>query len=507
VFLGGFGFGGGPAGVGPAQTTVPGEENRAATGILTSIDPALRDADGAHTRAIAFSDGQHPFLLADIEVQGWFTAYKTAGVGIVDMRKQVAHDLGDVDGQHVFVQSDHTHGGADALGVWGGVPTSFLRYMAHQTVTALERAYVNRRPGRLFYGSADGADLLTNQFSRDPANQSQDSDVRVLQARDDRGRPFATLLNFSAHSTMLGERNTKLTGDWPQAANAVMERRFGGRAITVVGTLGRTQPSRDRAQAACPAGGDATPAIAFCRIERYGEQVVDRAAQALSHATEIAGPPRVDARSYLITDPSSNALILGGDVAGGPLGIPLQRSLSPPWLTGNVLGTVTGTARVGDVLLSSVPGEIYPQIALKVADTVTGIRHGGHDQDGFMTAGLSNDQLGYLIAPFEAYPQPIERSLFSDALTADVISRCAQSPSQSTCPSPQPVANDNYLFNVSHTIGERVTCSLLRGADDVLRPAAGGFRASYDRCLLFPNDAALAPGSDLSLSDSSGTGP
>ena len=40
-----------------------------------------------------------------------------------------------------------------------------------------------------------------------------------------------------------------------------------------------------------------------------------------------------------------------------------MRSLSPPWLTANVVGTVTSTARIGDVLLSSVPGEMYPQIA------------------------------------------------------------------------------------------------------------------------------------------------
>ena len=29
---------------------------------------------------------------------------------------------------------------------------------------------------------------------------AKDSDVRVLQARNNRGRPFATLLNFSAHT-------------------------------------------------------------------------------------------------------------------------------------------------------------------------------------------------------------------------------------------------------------------------------------------------------------------
>ena len=40
--------------------------------------------------------------------------------------------------------------------------------------------------------------------------------MRVLQARDADGDPFVTLLNFSAHSTVLGSGNTKVSGDWPQ---------------------------------------------------------------------------------------------------------------------------------------------------------------------------------------------------------------------------------------------------------------------------------------------------
>jgi hypothetical protein len=490
VYLGGYGFAGGPIGAGPVQAPGP-IAGRPATGILASTDGKLRDADGAHVRALAISDGAHPLLLADMELQGWFVADKLPGVGIVDMRRQVAHDLG-ISAQQVFIQSDHSHGGADAIGVWGGVPDGFLRYMARQTVTALERAYVGRRPARLLYGSADGAKLLNNQFSRDPANQAMDTGVRVLQARDARGRAVATLLNFSAHGTVLGSDNAKLTGDWPQAANALLERRFGGRAMTIVGTLGRTQPVRDPAQKACP-GTDAKPAVAFCRIDHYGREVVARAGQALAHAKPLRGHPQVAARSYLITDPSSNAVVLGGDAAGGPLGIPIMRSTAPPWLTGDVLGTVTGSARVGNVLLSAVPGEIYPQIALKVAGTVKGIRPGG-----FMTMGLANDQLGYLIAPLEAYPDPVEQSLFSQPLSADVIGACLAAPGTDTCPTPDPVGNDNYLFNVSHTIGERVTCALLRGADDLLHPGRTTFRDAYDRCGLFPDDAARAPGADVS---------
>ena len=127
-----------------------------------------------------------------------------------------------------------------------------------------------------------------------------------------------------------------------------------------------------------------------------------------------------------------------------------------------MLGTVTASARIGDVLLSSIPGEAYPQIALEVADRVK-VR-------GHMTAGLAQDQLGYLIAPYQAYPEPIRRSFFNQR--GDEVS---------------PIDNDNYFFNVSHTMGERVTCSLLRGAGEVfgrgtsLRDARGGLHPVRER--------------------------
>ena len=121
-----------------------------------------------------------------------------------------------------------------------------------------------------------------------------------------------------------------------------------------------------------------------------------------------------------------------------------------------------------------MPGEGYPQIPLKVRDLVQHLR-------GYMTAGLANDQLGYLIYPYTAYPEPIRRSFFDQQ--GDQVS---------------PIDNDNYFFNVSHTMGERVTCSLLRGAGELFGRGSAP-RDAYDRCAPFANDAALPPGEDTSF--------
>src|SRR4051794_19191251 len=466
VFLGGFGFGSPPA-----------QPGRPATGVL---------GDGASVRAFVVKAGDRSWAIADMEVQGWFVATKDGPYGIIDMRHEVEkRTQGGLSAEQVIVQSDHTHSGPDGMGVWGGLPLEYRQYIFEQTVSAIVDAWNARKPGTLWYGTEKGnglagkPDLLNNQFSGDPNNEVLDSDVRVLQARDpDSGKPFATMLNFSAHGTVLGSSNTKVSGDWPQRVNPMLEQELGGQAMTVVGTLGRTQPNR-------PGCGDPTStgdAKSLCELDAYSTRVVDRAKMAVDNATPITGDPVVAARTYLIQDPATNALLLGAGAVGDPAGVPLNRSLLPPWLTGNVIGTITGSLRVGDVLLSAVPGEIYPQIALKVRDVV-GADHGAR---GFMTAGLANDQLGYIIYPFPtAYPQPVCSTL---------LANCEMD--QVGPPQVEPLSNDNYFFNVSHTMGERVTCSLLRGAGEVLGKGMQ-YRQQYDKCPLFMNDLAYGHGYDV----------
>ena len=466
VYLGGFGIGGGTEFL----------SGRPATGVL---------GRGPEVHAIVIGHGKDTVAIADIQVQGWFAAVRDGALGLSDIRRAVAaRTKGALPAERVIVQSDHTHGGPDMMGVWGGAPVAYRQYVFNQTVDAIADAYAHRRDGTLWYGVAPGGDLLHNQFDYDAANQLMDSDVRVLQARDRDGDAFATLLNFSAHATVLGSSNTKATGDWVQEANPLLEKRFGGRAMTMVGTLGRTQPNR----AGCADPSLKGDAASLCSLDEYAQRVVDRAADAVAAAKPLRGKAVVKAESFLITDPSSSPVLLGALYAGGAIGIPINRAMTPPYMTGNVIGTVTGTARIGKVMISAGPGEMYPQIPLKVRDLVPGLQ-------GYMTAGLAGDQLGYLIAPFEAYPEPVKATFFDhDALNGDTVVECASSQG-GNCRNPiDPIGNDNYAFNVSHTMGERVTCSLLRGAGDLF---GGAPRSAYDRCALFANDAALPAGFDV----------
>ena len=475
VYLGGYGLGNGQAIGGISYDT-----GRSATGNL---------ADGLHVRAAVISagKGKQNYAIADIENQGCFAQNKQ-GFGLITMRQQVAKRTGGaLPADHVNVQCDHSHGGPDLIGAWGGVPDEYLAYVQKQTVDAIVAAFNDQRPAQLWYGTAQSGvegrnkvpedtndPLLTNQMLNDPtgANDVMDDELRVLQARDPKtGVPFATILNLNAHPTVLGSSNTMATGDWPQLANTLMTQdaaRFGTHAMTVVGTLGRQQPARgDCPDQALAAKGDSDPQEAICKLTQYAGRVVSRARVALDAATPITGKPEVVAKTYFIQDPATNGGILALNDAGQLGGAPIMRSNTFPWRTGNVVGTVTGSARIGDVLLSSMPGEAYPQIPLAVRDALK-----GSGIKGFMTAGLSNDQLGYIIANLpDAYPE--------------VLVRGAQ-------------GNDNILFNMSQTIGERLTCSLLRGAGEVTGKGPA-YRDGDQKCVAFANDLVWPEGADTTF--------
>ena len=464
VYLGGFGISG-----------IPQINSRTATGVL---------GEGASVRAFAVSAGANAFAVADMEVQGWFVATKDGPYGIIDMRKEVERRTGgSLPAKSVVIQSDHTHSGADAMGVWGGIPLSYRKRIFDRTVDAVVAAWDSRRAGTLYYGEADGTGLLSNQFEGDPGNQAVDGALRVLQARDADGDAFATLLNFSAHTTVLGSGNRKVSGDWVQRINPMLEQRLGGAVMTMVGTLGRTQP-RDR--------GCEDPAVvgsderALCDLDEYASRVTEVAQVAVAASQPIAGEALVRTRSYLIQDPATNVALLGLLVFGDAIQTPVNRAVTPPWLAGNVLGTVAATARIGDVLLLSGPGEMYPQIPTAVRTALAG------KYRGVMTAGLANDQLGYIMAPFpEAYPKPICTTLFGNC--GDVAPSCAPTEPQD-CVSP--VDNDNYAFNVSHTLGERLICAFLRGAGE-LRDEGTTYRQANPNCTPFVNDLVHGDGADV----------
>ena len=496
-YLGGYGFSDFKVG---NRVQLPGTSGRYATGIL---------GDGAHSRSFAVSDKRHTIVLSQIETQGYFAAYKAGPYGINEIRKDASTKIAAIaagqsapapvpSASQILVDSDHSHGGPDTVGVWGGVPKSYLQLVHDRTVQSIVDAWTALRPATLTFGAVhagvesetakypptgDSDPLLTNQFSYDPANQVMDDQIRVLQAHDPgTGAVLDTYVNYSSHPTVLGSSNTLVTGDYPGRLDLALSHVFGGFAMDQVATLGREQPARDSCPDPTKTGADAS----LCALDSYAGRVLTKVQRAVAAATPLTGAPVVNMNSYLLTEPATNAVLFGGDYAGFAAGAPILRADTPPWFTGSVVGTTVFSGRIGDVLLSGGPGEMYAQIWQKVRSTVTGMR-------GYLSIGTAGDFLGYIIAPLTAYPEPMRRSMF-DGSPPPTGGDCSGVNSPIGCPSP--IDNDNYFFNISHTFGEHLTCEFLRGAGDVLYNQPTKYWVQYRHCAAFAEDLATPAGAD-----------
>jgi hypothetical protein len=417
VNLGGFGLGDGRL----FPDAVVGRGGRAQT-----------EGERIRARAMVVDDGRATVAIADIETQGMFAAYQNGPWGLSDMAARVARDIPALAADHIIIAADHTHSGPDTIGAWGGVPDSYLRFIADRTVAAIEQAYRERAFADLEAGQSEAADLIYNQSCTEALNQSakpdytgpsvcatpgKDGTVRVLQARTPGGRTVVTYMAYAAHGTAGGGQG--LSGDWPQFLSDAMAATYGGVGLAMEGAIGGTQPCR--------------PSCGFTNPLNPGYRIRDRKAaivanymahvrDGLSHAALVAGP--VAAAQQDIREPITGPAVLALFTAGKYAGAELLRSHQNPWVVGTTIRTVVSSVRVGTVLFAGTPGEGFPAIG-------AGIRSAVDSNEMVVQLGLANDQLGYLISPVSYVP----------TIAAEVA------------------VNDNIIFNVSPTIGDHVMCT------------------------------------------------
>src|SRR5437763_10716349 len=121
---------------------------RASTGPMTYPDGS---PEHLYVRAFAVKSPSGVFLGAALENQGTFASYKQCACGIWDIRQAVAAKE-HVSADSIVVNSDHSHGGPDLIGLWGGVPVHYLQYVHAQAAKALEQALDNAKPAFLLPG-------------------------------------------------------------------------------------------------------------------------------------------------------------------------------------------------------------------------------------------------------------------------------------------------------------------------------------------------------------------
>ncbi len=386
------------------------------------VHPAKGVLRPIYARALAVRDARTgaQVVITSLDLQGHFLAYRNGPYGFADMAATLHQQLG-IPVANLLFQTTHTHNGPDDLGVWGGVPTSYLRFVTRQTERAVRTAVHRETAARLRWASIQMPNFAST-FSRtgdsdDPSTDGDknkfpvDETLNVLQAVDaGNGRVLATLVDFACHATIYGPLD-KVSPDWPGATATYLEHdqrgmRTGVRygwpgsvAVVVEGDLGHTWPGgiprfADPGRTPSKATDDNYPADAF------GDAIARAATTAITrHPRRVRGPVAGTARS--ITVANDNPVLLAALVH--PVdGITAYRADTPPYGAGDAITTTVAEVRIGQLLFAGAPGEEYPTLgfALRKAAPSAVV----------LPVSLADDQLGYMGTP-EDYAEAQECSL------------------------------------------------------------------------------------------------
>ena len=345
-----------------------------------------RVADPVGARAIVVSNGPRTIAVEVVDQEGLFNIYQ-------DQIRALVEQAGvHLDG--VFISATHDESAPDTLGLSGvdpftsGVNSYFADFLVQRSAAAIVQAYRSLRPASISYAEAIEPANLRQCWSSYPFVDNQL--IPVLQAVDKHHQVIATLADVSQHAETLGfngdasdPQRTWLSSDWPAFMRQELERRYGGVAIEMAGSVGSVETPETFPSAISripqrfiteshPAGcrtlfegaGSPVPTGYSQETRALGQGLAGAVVSALRHARRSVSGEIRGARQDICL-PVSNLLFQ----IGGQLGVfgprPLftdncRTQLPPGSPGGDELRTSVSAFRIGDGEFISVPGEVFP---------------------------------------------------------------------------------------------------------------------------------------------------
>jgi len=368
-----------------------------------------RVIDPVTARAMVVSNGARTIAVEVVDQEGLFNVYQQA------IRDRVAADGVRLDG--IFISATHDESAPDSLGLGGvnattsGTNDYWIAYFVARSAQAIEQAYRQMRPATVRYTEVLEPANLRQCWSSYP--YVDDQHMPVLQAVGTDGKPIVTLASVSQHTETLGfnggsatdpgtpattlqTEKTWLSADWPYFFRSALERRYGGVAIEMAGSVGSvespevyaSQISRTPHQyvdSSHPAGCRTTFNVRPNDQDAAGKEHVALGyhAETQVFGEQLAGPiiAALDSGAYApstsndvwgdranICVPLDNLLFAAAAHAGVFAHRPgynsdcsVQAPVAPNGSsTGQAIQSQVGAFRIGDGEFLSLPGEVFP---------------------------------------------------------------------------------------------------------------------------------------------------
>ncbi|HYX32532.1 MAG TPA: hypothetical protein VE954_05415 [Oligoflexus sp.] len=365
--------------------------------------------------AVSVSSNGKRIVLVSVDTIGWFRHDKDEVAKLVT----APIDL-------LLIHATHNHEAPDTIGLWGpdyfrgGVNRDYLNHVKSQIAGAIDAAIRQEKPATMLRAELDTVPADLGQIDTRPYPEKLDTRLVTAQFRDSgTGAVLGTLVNFGNHVETLWSGNTSLTADYPgflrdalksgiQLNGQTVLEGTGAPVLFIAGNIGGLAttsydtPVRDPFTGATWIEPSFDKAIAQ---GRYLAKLTSELLQSPQAQHDLEPSIHFVSRSYKLPVENLEFILAGS----------LVKLISRPFTFENwgwKVETESHLVRIGGLSLLTVPGELYPEIA------VGGLDHPiGGDRDTApkewpplldimpgstrMFANTCNDFLGYIIPASE----------------------------------------------------------------------------------------------------------
>jgi hypothetical protein len=243
------------------------------------------------------------------------------------------------------------------------------------------QAYRELRPARMSLSEVRANDLIRNRSRQGPV----DDEISILLLEQDSGRR-CVVFSFSAHATILSDKNLLFSADYPGYSQRFLEQQSGVMAVFLGGATGSmSYRVPDKALQALISAGS-SPNDPYTRCQALGEDIGKRVLSAIQKPSWVS---------------EAEVASIGTDFEAPPI---QWRFISPRWRMSNILTRALGVStngwitmvRIGRALFITVPGDLSGEIS---ADWKHWASQKGYD---LWCSSFSGEYLGY-ISPDKYY--------------------------------------------------------------------------------------------------------
>ncbi|MUK51185.1 hypothetical protein [Aliivibrio fischeri] len=318
--------------------------------------------------------------------------FDTTGIGdsiIHDIRQRVKELTDRLNTINLVIVATHTHGGLDYQGIWGGIGTKYRGRIVDMAARTIIQAQSTAK-----YVETFAAQTHVPIYNRRGWDVVDDNVTTLFFNSRETNKPIATLVNLSAHPTILDGNNIQYSSDYIDSLRANIEGKRGGMTIFVNGILGDAQFN--------------TSERTFEKAEEIGNLAANAILESEKEKQKVKGSLDVSTMSFNHTITNTAMLQLQNN---GVLDINLNDK--------NQISVDLKYAHIGkDISLLTFPGEALSRLGLPIM----------HEMDGKykLFVGLANASYGYFIPSdeFGTIPGRNTEEMFSmDKYAADRIKK------------------------------------------------------------------------------------